>query len=59
VFASTLLAPFRFARNELVDLEELPDDELKGLEEEFQRLRKKKAGHNGTPSHQEQWTKSR
>jgi low affinity Fe/Cu permease len=35
------------ARNELVDLEALSDDELKKLEEQFQRVRKK-AERNGT-----------
>jgi low affinity Fe/Cu permease len=32
------------ARNKLVDLEELSDEELKNLEQEFQKLRKKAAG---------------
>ena len=32
------------ARNKLVDLEELSDDELKKLEQEFQKLRKKAEG---------------
>ncbi len=32
------------ARNKLVDLEKLSDDELKTLEEEFERLRKKAEG---------------
>jgi low affinity Fe/Cu permease len=32
------------ARNKLVDLEELSDDELNNLEREFQKLRKKAAG---------------
>src|SRR5438132_865628 len=35
------------ARNQLVDLEDLSDQELKKLEEQFQRLRKK-AEHDGT-----------
>src|SRR6266404_1127588 len=38
------------ARNELVDLEDLSDEELKKLEEQFQRLRKK-AEHDGTHTH--------
>jgi low affinity Fe/Cu permease len=37
------------ARNQLVDLEDLSDEELKKLEEQFQRLRKK-AEHDGTRS---------
>ena len=32
------------ARNKLVDLEDLSDDELKKLEQEFQKLRKKAEG---------------
>jgi low affinity Fe/Cu permease len=36
-----LIRAMRGARNKLVDLEELSDDELKKLEEEFQRLRKR------------------
>jgi low affinity Fe/Cu permease len=46
------------ARNELVDLEELSDEDLKKLEEQFQRLRKK-AEHNGTQSRKAQSAKSR
>jgi low affinity Fe/Cu permease len=46
------------ARNELVDLEELSDDELKKLEEQFHRLRKK-AEHNGTQSGKAHSAKSR
>jgi len=38
------------ARNQLVDLEDLSDEELKKLEEQFQRLRKK-AEHDGTHTH--------
>lgn len=36
-----LIRAIKGARNKLVDLEELSDDELKKLEQEFQRLRKK------------------
>src|SRR5207245_11358732 len=36
-----LIRAIRSARNELVDLEDLSDEELKKLEEHFQRLRKK------------------
>ncbi len=46
------------ARNELVDLEALSDDELKKLEEQFQRVRKK-AERNGTQSRKAQSAKSR
>src|SRR5438445_13245234 len=38
------------ARNQLVDLEDLSDEELKKLEEQCQRLRKK-AEHDGTHTH--------
>ncbi|HET9418935.1 MAG TPA: low affinity iron permease family protein [Chthoniobacterales bacterium] len=38
-----LIRAIKGARNKLVDLEELSDDELKKLEQEFQRLRKKSA----------------
>jgi hypothetical protein len=40
-----------------VDLEDLSDEELKKLEEQFQRLRKK-AEHNGTRSRQAESAKS-
>ena len=46
------------ARNQLVDLEDLSDEELKKLEEQFQRLRKK-AEHDGTHSHKVNSAKSR
>jgi low affinity Fe/Cu permease len=46
------------ARNQLVDLEDLSDEELKKLEEQFQRLRKR-AEHNGTQSRKAQSAKSR
>jgi low affinity Fe/Cu permease len=36
-----LIRAMKGARNKLVDLEELSDDELKKLEQEFQRLRKR------------------
>jgi|SRR5256886_4817503 len=42
-----LIRAIRSARNELLDLEDLSDEELKKLEEQFQRLRKK-AEHDGT-----------
>jgi low affinity Fe/Cu permease len=46
------------ARNQLVDLEDLSDEELKKLEEQFQRLRKK-AEHDGTHSRKAVTPKSR
>ncbi len=39
-----LIRALKGARNKLVDLEELSDEELKTLEEEFQRLHKKANG---------------
>jgi len=45
-------------RNQLVDLEDLSDEELKKLEEQFQRLRKK-AEHDGTRSRNAESAKSR
>lgn len=42
-----LIRAIRSARNQFVDLEDLSDEDLKKLEEQFQRLRKK-AEHNGT-----------
>jgi low affinity Fe/Cu permease len=46
------------ARNELIDLEELSDEDLKSLEEQFQRLRNK-AEHDGTRNHKAGSAKSR
>ena len=53
-----MIRALKGARNQLVDLEDLSDDELKKLEEQFQRLRKK-AEHNGTHFRKEQSAKSR
>jgi len=53
-----IIRAIKGARNELVDLEELSDDELKKLEEQFQRLRKN-AEHNGTRSRKASSAKSR
>jgi predicted nucleic acid-binding Zn-ribbon protein len=39
-----LIRALHGARNKLVDLEKLSDDELQTLEEEFERLRKKAEG---------------
>jgi low affinity Fe/Cu permease len=46
------------ARNQLVDLEDLSDEELEKLEEQFQRLRKK-AEHDGSRSRKAVSPKSR
>ena len=52
-----MIRALKGARNQLVDLEDLSDEELKKLEEQFQRLRKK-AEHDGTRSHKAQPAKS-
>jgi low affinity Fe/Cu permease len=52
-----MIRALKGARNKLVDLEDLSDEELKKLEEQFQRLRKK-AEHDGTRSHKAQPAKS-
>ena len=44
-----LIRAIKDARNELVDLEDLSDEELKKLEEQFQRTRKR-AESDGSPS---------
>src|SRR5213592_1964183 len=46
------------ARNELVDLEELSDEDLKKLEKQFQRIRRK-AEHDGNDRHHAAPTQSR
>jgi low affinity Fe/Cu permease len=53
-----MIRALKGARNQLVDLEDLSDEELKKLEEQFQRLRKK-AEHNGTRSRKSQSAKAR
>jgi low affinity Fe/Cu permease len=53
-----MIRALKGARNKLVDLEDLSDEELKKLEEQFQRLRKK-AEHNGTRSREAESAKSR
>ena len=53
-----IIRAIKGARNELVDVEELSDEDLKKLEEQSQRLRKK-AEHNGTRSRKAQSAKSR
>jgi low affinity Fe/Cu permease len=52
-----MIRALKGARNQLVDLEDLSDEELKKLEEQFQRLRKK-AEHDVTRSHKAQPAKS-
>jgi low affinity Fe/Cu permease len=44
-----LIRALKGARDQLVDLEDLSDEELKKLEEQFQRMRKR-AEKNGSPS---------
>jgi hypothetical protein len=44
-----MIRALKGARNQLVDLEDLSDEDLKKLEEQFQRLRKK-AERDGTHS---------
>jgi low affinity Fe/Cu permease len=45
-----LIRALKGARNKLVDLEDLSEEELRKLEDQFQRLRKK-AEHDGTRHH--------
>ena len=47
-----IIRALKGARNELVDLEELSDEDLKKLEQQFQRIRKK-AEHDGNHAHTE------
>ena len=42
-----IIRALKDARNELIDLEDLSDEELKKLDEQFRRLRKR-AEHDGT-----------
>ena len=44
-----LIRALKGARNQLVDLEDLSDEELKKLEKQFQSMRKR-AEHDGSPS---------
>jgi low affinity Fe/Cu permease len=53
-----MIRALKGARNQLVDLEDLSDEELEKLEEQFQRLRKK-AEHDGTHSRKANSAKSR
>ena len=45
-----LIRAIKNARNELVDLEDLSDEELKKLEEQFQRTRKRAENDDAAPS---------
>lgn len=45
-----LIRALKSARNELVDLEDLSDEELKKLEEQFQRMRKRAENDHGSRS---------
>src|SRR5467141_4160801 len=45
-----LIRAIKDARNELVDLEDLSDEELKKLEEQFQRTRKRAENDEASPS---------
>src|SRR5438128_11742240 len=47
-----IIRALKGARNQLVDLEELSDEDLKKLEQQFQRIRKK-AEHDGNHAHAE------
>jgi low affinity Fe/Cu permease len=53
-----IIRALKGARNQLVDLEDLSDEELKKLEEQFRRLRAK-AEHDGTHSRKGEPAKSR
>jgi low affinity Fe/Cu permease len=52
-----MIRALKGARNQLVNLEDLSDEDLKKLEEQFQRLRKN-AEHDGTRSRKVESTKS-
>jgi low affinity Fe/Cu permease len=53
-----LIRALKGARNDLVDLENLSDEELKKLEKQFQRMRKR-AENDGSPSRHAEPTKLR
>ena len=52
-----MIRALKGARNQLVDLEDLSDEDLKKIEEQFQQLRKK-SEHDGTRSRKVESTKS-
>jgi low affinity Fe/Cu permease len=45
-----LIRAIKNARNELVDLEDLSDEELKKLEQQFRRMRQRAENDDGSPS---------
>jgi len=53
-----MIRALKGARNQLLDVENLSDEDLKKLEEQFQRLRQK-AEHDGTRSRNFESAKSR
>jgi low affinity Fe/Cu permease len=54
-----LIRAIKNARNELVDLEDLSDEELKGLEEQFRRMRTRAENDGKSPSRHADPAKSR
>jgi len=52
-----IIRALKSARNQLVDLEDLSDEDLKKLEEQFRRLRQK-AENDGSPSRHSEQTES-
>ena len=52
-----IIRALKSARNQLVDLEDLSDEDLKKLEEQFRRLRQK-AENDGSPSRHSEHTES-
>jgi low affinity Fe/Cu permease len=44
-----IIRALKGARNQLIDLEKLSDEELTGLEKQFERLRKKAEGNGSNP----------
>jgi low affinity Fe/Cu permease len=53
-----MIRALKGARNQLLDLENLSDEDLRNLEEQFRRLRQK-AEHDGTRSRETESAKSR
>jgi low affinity Fe/Cu permease len=48
-----IIRAIKGARNELVDLEELSDEDLKKLEEQFRRMRRLAENHKSSSRHAE------
>jgi low affinity Fe/Cu permease len=44
-----IIRALRGARNQLIDLEKLSDEELTGLEKQFEQVRKKAEGNGSNP----------